>query len=58
MTIAMIMPKETHIDIEELLRTDQKLYDLYKLGDYKEYLKENGELQYKSRSEAEETVTG
>lgn len=44
-----LMPTETHIDIEELLRTDQKLYDLYKLGDYSKY-------QYKSRSEAEEAV--
>ncbi|MGA3289820.1 MAG: phage/plasmid primase, P4 family [Candidatus Bathyarchaeia archaeon] len=44
-----LLPTETHIDIEELLRTDQKLYDLYKLGDYSKY-------QYKSRSEAEEAV--
>jgi len=51
-----VMPKETHIDIDELLRIDRKLYDLYKLGDFKKYQKENGEPQYKSRSEAEEAV--
>jgi len=51
-----LSPKEIHIDIEELLRTDQKLYDLLKVGDYQKYKKENGELQYKSRSEAEEAV--
>lgn len=51
-----VMPKECHIDIEELLRTDQKLYDLFKVGDYQKFKKEDETPRYKSRSEAEEAV--
>jgi len=48
-----ITPTESHIDIEELLRTDQKLYDLLKIGDKATYSEKYG---YRSRSEAEEAV--
>ena len=52
-----ITPTESHIDIEELLRSDQKLYDLLKVGDFQKYKKEDGETPlYRSRSEAEEAV--
>lgn len=42
-------PTEKHADIEKLLQTDPKLYDLLKVGDYKKY-------NYPSRSEAEEAL--
>ena len=44
-----VLATDKHVDLEELLRINQKLYDLLKLGDYKKY-------GYKSRSEAEEAV--
>lgn len=44
-----LQPTENHLDIEQLLRNDQKLYDLLKVGDYKKY-------NYKSRSEGEQAI--
>lgn len=49
-----IMPKDSHIDIEELLRLDQKLYALYKEGDYSSFKTAKGKTW--TRSEAEESV--
>jgi len=49
-----IMPTENHVDIEELLRLDPKLYNLYKVGDYSGCFKKDGSPW--TRSEAEESV--
>lgn len=46
---AAYLPTEKHADLEQLLRYDQKLYDLLKAGDFKKY-------GYNSRSEAEEAI--
>jgi hypothetical protein len=44
-----VAPATNHLDIEQLLQNDQKLYDLLKVGDYEKY-------GYPSRSEAEEAI--
>lgn len=49
-----VLPIENHVDIEELLRLDQKLYKLYKEGDYSGYTRKDGTPW--TRSEAEESV--
>jgi putative DNA primase/helicase len=49
-----VLPTEKHVDIEELLRLDRKLYKLYKEGDYSGYTRKDGTLW--TRSEAEQSV--